>query len=267
MTLAQKRTDIIPAQRRNLILDLIRQKGVISTHELADITDASLPTIRRDLEWLAKTGVIQRSHGGATLKASPGTTFEPEAHIASRIAREEKARIGRLAAERLRDNQSVIFDSSSTVYEAACQVVRLGLKLTAVTNDLRIGELLAGAPSIRLIVNGGSVRPGSFTLVGEPGFSFLRRLHVDVALMGIHAIADAACCDTSTDIAYAKRTMVAAASQVIVLADVSKFGQVAFFDAFEADETFEFITDRRPPADIRARLADCGARLTIARDA
>ena len=30
----------------------------------------------------------------------------------------EKAAIGKMAANRLRDNQSVIFDSSSTVYEA-----------------------------------------------------------------------------------------------------------------------------------------------------
>lgn len=91
------------------------------------------------------------------------------------------------------DNQSVIFDSSSTVYEAAYQVVEKGLKLTAVTNDIRIAELLAGSPLIHLLVSGGSLRPGSYTLVGEPGTSFLQRLHVDVALMGIHAINNSSC--------------------------------------------------------------------------
>ena len=264
MAVGHKKSDIIPAQRRNLILELIRQKGVISVHELSDITDVSLPTIRRDLDWLANTGAVQRSHGGATLKTPPGTTFEPGHHIASRIAMAEKAAIGKLAADRLRNNQSVIFDSSSTVYEAAYQVVEKGLKLTAVTNDIRIGELFAGHPSIHLLVSGGSVRPGSYTLIGEPGTSFLRSLHVDVALMGIHAVNDISCCDTSLEVAYAKQYMVAAARQVILLADASKFGQVAFFDAFDVHDKFEIITDRPLASSIHKGLTEKGAKVTVA---
>jgi DeoR family transcriptional regulator of aga operon len=263
MAVSQKKSDIIPAQRRNSILELIRQKGVISVHELSEIIGVSLPTIRRDLDWLAKTGAVQRSHGGATLKTTPGTTFEPDYHVASSIARKEKAAIGKLAAERLQDHQSVIFDSSSTVYEAAYQVVEKGLNLTAVTNDIRIGELLAGSPSIHLLVSGGSLRPGSYTLVGEPGTSFLRSLHVDVALMGIHAINATSCCDTSLDVAYAKRYMAAAAKQVILLADASKFGQVAFFDAFDVNGKFEIIADHPLAPSLQRSLAEKGAKITI----
>ena len=264
MIVTQQKADIIPAQRRNLILELLRQKGVVSVHELSDTIGVSLPTIRRDLDWLAKTGAVQRSHGGATLKTAPGTTFEPDYHIASKIAREEKAAIGKLAADRLQGNQSVIFDSSSTVYEAACQVVEKGLKLTAVTNDIRIGELLAGNPAIHLLVSGGSLRPGSYTLIGEPGTSFLRGLHVDVALMGIHAINQSSCCDTSLEVAYAKRYMAAAAKQVIVLAHAAKFGHVAFFDAFDVDDKFEIITDRPLTPSIHKTLEEKGAIVTIA---
>ena len=264
MTTTHHKSDIIPAQRRNVILDMVRQKGVISVKELSDSTGVSLPTIRRDLDWLAKTGALERSHGGATLKSAPGTTFEPEYHVASRLARKEKAFIGKLAADRLRDNQSVIFDSSSTVYEAARQVVERRLTLTAVTNDIRIAELLAGNPSVNLIVSGGSRRPGSFTLIGEPGTSFLRNLHVDIALMGIHAITDASCSDTSLDVAYAKRYMVAAAKQVIVLADASKFGHAAFFDAFDVDDKYEIITNRSLAAPLIQNLKNKGARITIA---
>ena len=264
MATAQNKSDIIPAQRRNVILDRIREKGVISVKELSDSTGVSLPTIRRDLDWLAKTGSLERTHGGATLKSPPGTTFEPDYHIASRIALKEKATIGKLAAERIRDNQSVIFDSSSTVYEAARHVVERRLAITAVTNDIRIGELLAGNPSIHLIVSGGSLRTGSYTLIGEPGISFLRKLHVDVALMGIHAIAESSCSDTSLEVAYAKRYMVAAAKQVIVLADASKFGQVAFFDAFDVDEKYEIITDGALAPAVKRDLVEKGAKVTMA---
>jgi DeoR family transcriptional regulator of aga operon len=260
----QPKTDIIPAQRRKLILELIRQKGVVSVHELSETIGVSLPTIRRDLDWLAKTGAVQRSHGGATLKSTPGTTFEPDYQVSSRIAREEKTSIGKLAVDRLQENQSVIFDSSSTVYEAAYQVVEIGLKLTAVTNDIRIGELFAGSPSIHLLVSGGSLRPGSYTLIGEPGTRFLQCLHVDVAVMGIHAINGSSCSDTSLEVAYAKRYMVAAAKQVIVLADAAKFGQVAFYDAFDVNEKFEIITDRPLVPAAHRSLVKSGATVTIA---
>ncbi len=264
MTVAQKKPDIIPAQRRNLILELIRQKRVLSVNDLSEMIGVSLPTIRRDLDWLAKTGAVQRSHGGATLKTTPGTTFEPDYQTASKNAREEKAIIGKLAADRLKDNQSVIFDSSSTVYEAAYRVVEKGLKLTAVTNDIRIAELLSGSPSIHLLVSGGTLRPGSYALIGEPGTSFLQSLHVDVALMGIHAINNSSCCDTSLNVAYAKRYMVAAARQVVMLADASKFGQVAFFEAFDVDDKFEIITDRPLVSAVHRGLTKKGAKVTIA---
>jgi DeoR family transcriptional regulator of aga operon len=264
MTVAQKKTDVIPAQRRNLILELIRQKRVFSVHELSESIGVSLPTIRRDLDWLSKTGAVQRSHGGATLKTTPGTTFEPDYQIASRIAREKKAIIGKVAADRLQDNQSVIFDSSATVYEAAYRAVEKGLKLTAVTNDIRIAELLAGSASIHLLVSGGALRPGSYTLIGEPGTSFLQNVHVDVALMGIHAVNNSSCCDTSLDVAYAKRYMVAAAKHVVLLADATKFGQVAFFDAFDVDDKFEIITDRPLVSSVHRALTEKGAKVTIA---
>jgi DeoR family transcriptional regulator of aga operon len=254
---------IIPAQRRKLIVDLLREKGVLSVNNLSDATGVSLPTIRRDLDWLAQSGAVERSHGGASLKSPPGTTYEPDLHIAADIAKEEKAVIGRIAADRLQDNQSVIFDSSSTVLEAARLVAEKGLQLTAVTNDIRIGELFASNSSVRLIVCGGTLRPGSYTLVGEPGTGFLQQLHVDVAVMGIHGLKNGCCCDTSLGVAFTKRQMVAAASRVLLLVDAGKFGQIAFFDAFEIDHRFEIITDSAPSAAVLQALEQRGATVSF----
>ncbi len=263
-TFTQKSSHIIPVQRRSRIIELIRLKGFISVQELSETVCVSLPTIRRDLASIAKSGIIQRSHGGATLKTNQGTTFEPDYQTAALIAQREKAAIGRLAASRLNNNQSVIFDSSSTVYEAARQAVENNLMLTAVTNDLRIAELLASGSSINLLVSGGSLRQGSYSLFGEPGTSFLQNLHVDIAFIGIHAITKTACCDTSLEVAYIKRYMAMAAEKVIVLADASKFGAVAFFNAFEFEKSFEIITDSPPSPAIRRSLEKKGVTITLA---
>ncbi|MGW8193739.1 MAG: DeoR/GlpR family DNA-binding transcription regulator [Desulforhopalus sp.] len=256
--------DIIPAQRRRVIVDLLRQQGVLSVNQLSDATGVSHPTIRRDLDWLARKGLVERSHGGATLKVLSGTGYEPVHRQTGPMANHEKALIGRLAAERLLDNQSVIFDSSSTVLEAARFAAERGLHLTAVTNDIRISELFAASSSIKLIVCGGTLRPGSPTLVGEPGTSFLQQLHVDVAVMGIHGVKETLCCDTSLEVAYTKRHMVAAAAKVLVLVNSGKFGQIAFFEAFDIDDRFEIITDRPLSADVHQAIERRGATITCA---
>ena len=254
----------IPAQRRQLILALIQEKRALTVHQLAAAASVSLPTIRRDLDWLAKAGAIDRSHGGAVLKSTPSTIFEPDYHVSETLAREEKIAIGRKAASRLKDNQSVLFDSSSTVFEAAKAVAERGLHLTAITNDIRIGELLAVSGNVRLLMCGGTVRPGSFTLIGEPGTSFLSKLHVDVSVIGIHAVNGATCADTSLDIACTKQYMVEAAANVLMLADSSKFGKVAFYDAFCIEDNFEVITDGRLEQHHRNALEKTGAAVTVA---
>lgn len=257
--------DVIPVQRRKLILDLIRSKGVLSVRELASATEVSQPTIRRDLDHLAKAGVVERSHGGAAFKESSGTTHEPEHHVTATMAREEKAAIARLAVDQLKDHQSVIFDSSTTVFEAARLAVERQLRLTVVTNDIRISELFAPCTSVRLIVCGGTIRAGSYSLIGEPGTGFLQNLKVDVALMGIHALNGTSCYDTSLEISSIKRHMVAAAKKVLILADSSKFGQVAFFQAFEIDRRAEIISDCLPSSAMRQALKKKGAVLRCCR--
>ena len=55
---------------------------------------------------------------------TPRTTFEPQREIDAHVAHSAKAAIGARAAELIEPGQSVIFDSSSTVSEAAKIVVK-----------------------------------------------------------------------------------------------------------------------------------------------
>ncbi|KXV60748.1 DeoR family transcriptional regulator, partial [Gluconobacter japonicus] len=44
--------------------------GMTGVHELAEQVDASLATIRRDLQRLEEQGIVIRTHGGASLAES-----------------------------------------------------------------------------------------------------------------------------------------------------------------------------------------------------
>ena len=198
------------------------------SRNLSEAIGISLSTVRRDLEHLEARGYLERSHGGALIQKQLQSTFEPEAAITAEFDRPEKELIGLAAAATLHSGASVIFDSSSTVLAAARASVERDIALTAVTNDLGIGQALSASSRIRVLCLGGTVRPESLTVLGEPGESFLGNLRVDVAFIGTHAISGLALTETSLEAAAMKRAMISAARRIVVLADASKFGAAAF---------------------------------------
>lgn len=255
--------DLIPAQRRALILDLIRGGNGASIATLAARLSASESTVRRDLDYLTERGYIERSHGGAMLKGAPHTTFEPQYEIGSRTQHAEKMAIGAAAARLVEPGHSVIFDSSSTVAEAAQAVVRRAVAITAVTNDLNIATTLAAQPLVRLIVPGGTLRAGSFTLIGEPGAGMLAGLHVDLAFVGIQALSGLRLADSSIEVCDMKRRMIAAARKAVLLADSSKFQQTSFCEACGVEKMQHIVTDDRLPARPRRAIEKLGVELTV----
>ncbi|MGE5247265.1 MAG: DeoR/GlpR family DNA-binding transcription regulator [Verrucomicrobiota bacterium] len=263
MELNGEKADLIPARRRSMILDLIRQQTAVSVHELARNVGVSLSTARRDLDELSRLGFIERSHGGAILPRALGTASEPDLGISAHFAHEEKKAIGRAAAELLRDGQTVLFDSGSTVMEVAQRVVEKGLRLTAVTNDVRMAALFSRSAPVQVVVLGGTLRPGSPTLVGEPGLSFLKSLHVDVSVIGIHAVKETRLCETTIDLAVLKRDMLKAARYGILVADAGKFDATAFCDVCDVAQVSEIVTDGRLPAPRRKELEQLGIKVRI----
>ncbi|MCL4744260.1 MAG: DeoR/GlpR family DNA-binding transcription regulator [Burkholderiaceae bacterium] len=253
---------MIPVQRYARILEHLRERVAASIHELAEDIGVSASTIRRDLEHLAAQGYVDRTRGGAVMPRDHMATFEMEPTIAAEIAREQKTAIGRAAAQMLEAGQSVIFDSSSTVMEAARAAIARGIALTVVTNDLAIAQSFAATRNSNVVVPGGTLRVGSSTLVGEPGVEFLGRLHADVALLGTHTISGRQLTETSLEVAAAKRSMIRAASRVVVLADGSKFRERAFCTICDVSEVDEVVTDAGADAAAVESLVELGLKVT-----
>jgi DeoR family transcriptional regulator of aga operon len=255
---------MIAAQRRALILDYLREHGAGSIVDIADAIGTSRSSTRRDLDLMAEDGTIVRSRGGAIISEHHRTTFEPPSKVGARTSHAQKAAIGQVAVELLRPSESVIFDSSSTVLEAARAAAARNLRLTACTNDLGTAQVLSAAPNLQVIALGGTVRPGSLTLTGDPGLTFLDRLHVDVAFIGIHSLAGSRLSETSIEVAAIKRRMIESAARVIVLADSSKFAHPAFCDVCGFDQIDIIITDDGVAPAIRDPLREAGVELILA---
>jgi DeoR/GlpR family transcriptional regulator of sugar metabolism len=258
-----RRVELIPAQRRAIILDHLRRDGAASIQELSERTGASGSTVRRDLEQLVEEGYLERTHGGASLIQSNRATFERAPAINAHLQAVQKRAIGLEAAKRLGPRDSVILEASSTVVQAAIAAATFDIQLTVVTNSLDIALIGADQPGWKLLMPGGTLRQGSRMLAGEPAQEFLRSVHADLCLFGAYAVTGRVLTDATLEVASLKRAMLGAARRKILLVDSSKFKPPAFSTFCELSEIDEVITDDGIGREQRAALEALVPAVTV----
>ena len=236
-------------ERRREIVRRMYLAGYVGARELASSLGVDASTIRRDLDALARAGLVERTHGGA--RAPAGANDVPYA-IKARERQEAKTAIGHAAASLVRDGDSLMLDSGSTVYEVAV-ALQDRRDLTVIANDLRIAHLVADIPSVRLLVPGGEQLSLNYALVADYAESFVRELRVEWAFIGADAI-DVATGITNTNTLEVplKQAMIASARTALVVADSSKFGHRALVRVADLDQVHRIITDDDLPPDVAA---------------
>ncbi len=230
----------LPIERRQRILQLLETRGGLRTVELQQAIGASTATIRRDLSELAEQNLIERTHGGA-LPRTPGTAHEPPFAVKSAMMREQKERIAEHAARMISPGSTVILDSGSTMLALARRLA--GKRITVVALDLP-GAHAAASGQTEVLLVGGHVRNGLFSLVGPWTEGTLRELHSDLFFLAADAVNDEEVTNSTVEEAAVKRLGMRAAREVILLVDHTKFGRRALARVCRLDELSAVVTDR-----------------------
>jgi DeoR/GlpR family transcriptional regulator of sugar metabolism len=239
----------LPAERRRRIVDLLREGGSLRASALAGALGVSETTVRRDLEALARRGLLERSHGGASLPGGAMPVVPVPEHAASKRA------IGRAAAGLVRPGETVFLNGGSTTLEV---FRNLAVSATVVSNNV----LAALEPVIRdaeLILLGGHVRPdpAERTVVGPFATETLRRTFASRAVLGVGGVsADAGLTTPVAAEAEIARLMIEQTrGPVVVVADASKLGAVANFAVAPLERVDVLVTDAPPPPPERDALS------------
>ena len=207
-------------ERIREIFDYIGKKNRASVSELGKKFSVSKVTIRRDLDMLAEKGLIVKTHGGA-IPLQNKLAYEIPYREKSMKSKIEKQDIGKKAATLIKDNDIVILDSGSTTLEI---VKRISQKnVTVVTNDINIAFEAANNPGIELIVAGGKLVQGVYTLLSEEATQFFKKLHVNKTFLGCDAVdIEFGISNRLLDECNMKLAMIDAAIEVIMITDSSK---------------------------------------------
>lgn len=234
---------VLARQRHEVILGEVRQRGSVRVTELATLLNVSDMTIRRDLDVLDDSGLIEKVHGGATA-CTDRSADEPGFAVKSLRNTNEKLAIAHAAASLVRPGTAIGVTGGTTTWQLAYHLTEIA-DLIVVTNSLRVAEVLHQTPRAdRTVILTGGVRTRSDALVGPVSVQALRSLHFDAVFMGVHGMSQRAGF-TSPNLSEAEtnRAFVDAAQQLIVLADHTKWDVTGLSSFASLRDAHTVVTD------------------------
>ncbi len=255
---------MIAEKRRQEILKLIEQEGSIRISNLGKKFNVTDMTIRRDIDYLSKMGLVKRVHGGAISENSENISLATTFLKRNKEYKPEKERIGQKAQEYLPDNSTIIIDGGST-NECFARYIDPKKKLRVITHALNIAWIIANNENHELIVAGGVLNRLTMTFTGSEVENLYNELNADILFVAASGISlekgltDPAWLDISI-----KKTMIRAAKKIILLIDSHKFELVTSRTFAPLESVDLIITDSKLPKEIKDQYSKAGIEIVIA---
>ncbi|MBY6197253.1 DeoR/GlpR family transcriptional regulator [Vibrio hangzhouensis] len=234
-------------QRHREILAMLSERGFLNTEEFVEVFGVSPQTIRRDLNDLAKQGLVTRHHGGASLHSST----ENEAYSARKVSyQDEKNRIARELVKRIPNSSSLFIDIGTTT-EAVATALLEHKDLKIVTNNINVANILRVKDDFTVIVAGGQIRNKDGGIIGEAAKEFIEQFRLDYGIIGISGIhEDGSLLDFDFSEVRIAQAIIACSGQTILAADSTKFNRGAMVNLGHISQVDAFYTDEMPPQEL-----------------
>ncbi len=211
-------------ERKAKIMEMIEREQVVKVAELSKMFNTTEATIRRDLDELQSRNMLRRIHGGAIVVNQKSRDMRYSDLSVLHI--EEKRRIAQKAIEYICDEDTLLFDASTTVYELARLILESNLKnIFIVTNSFNLVNLFAGSEH-RVVHTGGELSSNMYYAVGTITERMMQDVRTDKCFVGANGIDFSYGYSVPTfEDASVKKLMIRASRESFVLADHTKFGE------------------------------------------
>jgi DeoR family fructose operon transcriptional repressor len=259
-----------PALRRAQILERIQRDGGVSVADLARDHAVSQVTVHRDLEQLAREGLVERVHGGARVVRPPVSGGLPLIATAwgQRVeqASAAKAAIAAHAARMVASGSTVFLDASSSTLALARRLMEEPPnELTLVTNSPAIAYEVSAEP-MHVVVCPGELDQHMRMIAGRWTVEFIGDLNFDTAFVSSAGLTVDAGLTTSrrplADVVNAAR---AAAGRTVGLIDATKFGRASLVTIAAAQDLDVIVTDDGIDDVVAEEYRAAAVRLEIAK--
>jgi DeoR family transcriptional regulator of aga operon len=247
------------ASRLGQIQQLLSGADAVTIGELTEHLGVSEATVRRDLDELQRSGLVQRTHGGAV------ATSVRELPFPARSTRQvlEKRAIARAAAALVTPGDTLFIGGGSTTLRLAEHLV--DADVTVVTNSLPVATELSRGRAGQVIVVGGTLRTPELSLIGPRAVDAIGSYRAQLAFLGVPAIdADHGFTADGDDEAATDAAFIAMAQRTVVLADHTKLGRVSTRQVVPLETIHSLVTDPGAPPEVLEELQASGMQVVVA---
>lgn len=240
--------------RQEAIRRFIEERGDVTIGQLVEQFDQwSEMTIRRDLTRLASDRVIILTRGGA--KYLPARYGLSEDIYSERESRNPSAKreIAEKALTLIEPGTGIFIDSGTTAMALA--KILPDVKSVIVTSAPQVAlEVAARKKQASVVLLGGTLSRTSLAVSDPEIGRQLDRLNIDTAFMATSGFDENAGFSVGSQLeAMLKRSVIARARRVVLLADSSKIGSMLPFSFAGLDEIDVMVTDSGFPDELKQK--------------
>jgi DeoR/GlpR family transcriptional regulator of sugar metabolism len=257
-----KRNRVLAEQRRQQLLQQVKEDGAVVTSEIAHDFGVSEMTIRNDLAVLASEGHLERIHGGAV--ARRWLSIEPSYTEKAKLQLDEKQAIGREAARMIEDGMVVFIGNGTTTMEIIRNLPS-DRRIRAFTNSLNHADDLARRPNVDLNILGGHVRSVSLAMVGPLVHRALESVYFDIAFLGVNGFSlEYGLSVPSLNEAQVVAQIMEQSSRAVVVIDHTKLGQMTHGKIADVTSVDTLVIDKIPDPAMAEKLRRLGIEIRYA---
>ncbi len=249
-------------KRQEKIVAYLSEENFAKAERLAARFEVSNETIRRDLLLLESEGYIKRTHGGAEFDNLRAQEKQYETRTQRNF--EEKKALARLAADFIKDGDTLAMNTGTSTLELARLLAKKN-HLTIITNSLDIAVTIGKNPTHNVYIPGGHLRMEGRGLSGAMCCEDLKRFRVDTAILSVGGVnPQEGVTEYHVEESSVVREMTAIANKTMVLADYSKFREVALNKICDIKEIDYIFTDWRAPVKEISLCRGQGVKVFVA---
>lgn len=216
---------MLTKQRHEEMINIIRERGSVTTNEMAKILGISESTARRDINFLADTGKVIKVYGGAMFDPQDVDTKEDSFEQRMDINATEKGKAAEKALELITPDDFIYIDAGTTTKYIADNFNMNGVRI--VTNGIEHARILASKGN-EVVLVGGNVKISTDAIVGTLAVNTLDKYHFTKGFFGTNGISPKAGY-TTPDIneALVKKAAMQKCSKSFIVCDSSKFNTIS----------------------------------------
>ena len=238
------------------IYEILQQRGSVTVQYLEKQLYVSEATIRRDLDAMEKSGLLQRVWGGAMLRT---VDKDIPSFVRMKSNQDKKEKIASIASAFLKSSSSIFFDSSTSCLPLVPYIAELK-NITVVTSSLKMSLELGRNSDAAVNLLGGAVYE-DYILSGYLAVNSVRQFHTDMMFFSCSGISSS-CGITSIEpkVVEVCQEMLKHTAQRILLCDSSKVGKNALLRLAALSDVDYVIMDEIPEED-KELVSALGSRL------